>query len=126
MSTILLADDRDETREAYAALLRASGYTALCASNGHEACMLARDLRPDLIVMDLEMPVLSGWDAARILKSDPSTADIPIVALSAVASPEEAHPGHSECGFDDVWTKPFPPDRLMEEAERRVRAREAA
>lgn len=118
MSTILLVDDRDETCDAYAELLRYSGYSVVCADNGREACALARELLPDLIVTDLRMPVLDGWEAARLLKSDPQTADIPIIALSAYAHPEELDPGHAECGFAAVWLKPFSPTELLGQVER--------
>lgn len=126
MYTILLVDDRDDTCEAYATLLRHAGFGVLCAKNGQEACMLAHDLHPDLIVTDLNMPILTGWEAARILKQDARTADIPIIALSAYAYPDEVYPDHAECQFDAVWVKPFPPTRLLEETERRFRRVQAA
>ena len=118
MYTVLLADDREVTREAYARLLRSTGYETVCARNGHEACSIARDLQPDLIVMDLRMPVLDGWEATRILKSDPLTSHIPIAALSAYADPSEINPRHAECGFDAVWQKPFAPFQLLDMAAR--------
>jgi two-component system, cell cycle response regulator DivK len=113
MQTILLVDDRDDTCEAYAVLLRMEGYTVICAKNGHEACSLALDLLPDLVVMDLQMPVLSGWAAARMLRADARTAEIPIAALSAFANPDEVDSGHQACRFDAVWQKPFTPSELL-------------
>jgi two-component system, cell cycle response regulator DivK len=118
MYTVLLADDREVTREAYARLLRSTGYRTVCACDGREACSLARDLQPDLIVMDLRMPVLDGWEATRILKGDPTTAHIPIAALTAYADPAEINPRHAECGFDAVWQKPFAPLQLLDRAAR--------
>lgn len=126
MYRVLLADDRDTTREAYAGLLRSIGYTTYCARDGREACDLARDVLPDLIVMDLRMPVLDGWEATRILKSDPRTAHIPVAAFSAYADPEVINPRHAECGFDAVWQKPFAPQQLLEMAERLLRDSRAA
>jgi two-component system cell cycle response regulator DivK len=125
MSMILLVDDRDETCEAYAELLRYSGHNVACAQDGLEACVLARDLHPDLIVMDLRMPVLNGWEAARRLRADSRTADIPIVALSAYAHPEELDPRHAECGFAAVWLKPLSPLVLLEQVERLTQERGA-
>lgn len=118
MKLILLVDDCDSTHDAYAELLRWGGYQTLCAKDGREACELAREYQPALIVMDLNMPVLNGWEAVRALKSDPATAHIPAVALSARGL-NQAELSHTrECGFAEVWSKPMLPSVLLREITR--------
>lgn len=87
-------------------------YEVLVAENGEKACTIARSERPDLILMDLEMPGMDGWEATRRLKSDPVTRDIPVIALSAHAlsgSREKA----LATGCDEFDTKPVKLDRLL-------------
>lgn len=122
MKSILLVDDSDATRDAYALILEWAGFDTLVAGNGREACELARTHRPDLIVMDLNMPVLNGWDAARELKRDPATAGIPLIALSAWLVSEPERRRLEECGFCAVWSKPFPPSAMLEEIRERLEA----
>jgi CheY-like chemotaxis protein len=118
MKLILLVDDCDTTHEAYAELLRWGGYRTLCARDGREACEMARQHRPALVVMDLNMPVLDGWEAVRALRADPATARIPVVALSArvLGAAELAYT--RECGFEEVWSKPMLPSALLREISR--------
>jgi two-component system cell cycle response regulator DivK len=120
MKSILLVDDSDAARDAYALILEWAGFEILVAENGRQAYEVARSRRPDLVVMDLNMPVLSGWDAARELKRDPATADIPLIALSAWPVSEQDRCGLEECGFSAVWTKPFPPSAMLEEIRQRL------
>lgn len=120
MKSILLVDDTDAARDAYAILLEWAGYRTLVAGNGQEACEIARTERPDLIVMDLNMPVLDGWEAARRLKADPSTSHIPLVALSAWLLTAADRASVRECGFSEVWTKPLPPSSLLDEIRQRL------
>jgi two-component system cell cycle response regulator DivK len=110
---LLYAEDNDDN--VYLVKLRLGeieGHEVLVAPDGEEACRMARDVRPDVILMDLELPVLTGWDAARRLKSDPETAMIPIVALSAHAL-SGTREGALAAGCDEFDTKPIDFDRLI-------------
>lgn len=79
---ILLADDCPDDTLMYAMYLLAAGFRVISAANGSEVVALARAVAPDLIVMDLEMPVISGWEAVRLLREDARTRSIPFIALS--------------------------------------------
>src|SRR5438067_6769735 len=81
-SLILIADDNVDTREMYAVYLTMLGYRVETAEDGHAAVMKARNMRPDLIVMDLHMPKLDGWGAMKALENDGSTRLIPVVVLT--------------------------------------------
>ncbi len=120
MKSILFVDDADTTRDAYAMFVEWSGYEAIVAGDGREACELARALKPDLIVMDLNMPVLSGWEAAKVLKADPATAGIPLIGVSARLMRPEERAEIRKCGFSTLCTKPVPPDELLEEIRRHL------
>jgi len=88
------------------------GYEVLAAEDGEKGCELAASERPDLILMDLEMPVIDGWEATRRLKSNPQTRDIPIIALSAHAL-AGAREKALAAGCDEFDTKPIEFDRLL-------------
>jgi CheY-like chemotaxis protein len=110
---LLYAEDNEDN--VYLVKLRLGdieGYEVLVAPDGEIACRMARDAQPDLILMDLELPVLSGWDAARRLKSQPDTAKIPIIALSAHAL-AGTREGALAAGCDEYDTKPIDFDRLI-------------
>src|SRR4051812_8402938 len=80
---VLLAEDHEDTRRVYGLILRHFGYEVQEASTGEAAVELARTARPDLVLMDIGLPVLDGWQASRILKADPDTTCIPLIAFSA-------------------------------------------
>lgn len=122
MKSILLVDDADVTRDAYAMFLEWSGYRALVAGNGEEAYEIACSERPDLIVLDLNMPVLDGWGAAQKLKADPSTSAIPLIAVSAWLMRPEDRKRIQECGFCALCTKPISPSSLLDEIRARIDA----
>jgi two-component system cell cycle response regulator DivK len=111
---ILIVDDFADNREMYTQFLEFSGFRVAEAQNGHEALDKAFALTPDLIVMDLSLPGLDGWEATRRLKADDRTRAIPIIALTG-----HALAGHSkgaiDAGCDAFITKPCLPERLMEE-----------
>jgi CheY-like chemotaxis protein len=86
--TVLVVDDYREVRKLVAELFREKGCRVLEATNGHEAVELSRRRSVDLILMDLDMPVMDGFIAARLITSDPSTRDIPVVAFSGNCSDE--------------------------------------
>jgi CheY-like chemotaxis protein len=111
--TVLIVDDFDDNRQMYAEFLTYSGYRVLEASNGAEALAQATEHVPDLVVMDLSLPVLDGWEATRRLKRDARTRHIPVVALTGHAL--EGHSqGAREAGCDAFLAKPCLPDKLLE------------
>ncbi|HVG70059.1 MAG TPA: response regulator [Vicinamibacterales bacterium] len=118
---ILVVDDYQDAREMYAEYLQYSGFRVAEAKNGNEAVAQARSLRPDLILMDLSLPGMDGWEATRVLKADEATKHIPIVALTghALAGASE---GARKAGCDSFVTKPCLPDDLVVEVKRMLNA----
>jgi two-component system, cell cycle response regulator DivK len=114
---ILVVDDYQDAREMYAEYLQFSGFRVAEAKNGNEAVEQAFALKPDLILMDLSLPGMDGWEATRRLKADESTRHIPIVALTghALAGASE---GAKRAGCDSFVTKPCLPDDLVVEVRR--------
>ena len=111
---VLIVDDFADNREMYTQFLVFSGLRVAEAQNGHEALDKAFELLPDLIVMDLSLPGLDGWEATRRLKADDRTRAIPVIALTG-----HALAGHSkgamDAGCDAFITKPCLPERLLQE-----------
>jgi two-component system cell cycle response regulator DivK len=111
---ILVVDDFLDNRQMYAEYLLFSGLRVEEAEDGHEALAKAFAMLPDLIVMDLSLPGIDGWEATRRLKADPRTKRIPVIALTG-----HALAGHSkgamDAGCDAFITKPCLPERLLEE-----------
>lgn len=114
---VLVVDDYHDAREMYAEFLRFSGFRVAEASNGKEALEQAFNLLPDIVLMDLSLPVLDGWEATRRLKADPRTRKIPVVALSGHALPGHAE-GARDAGCDAFVSKPCLPDALVREVSR--------
>ena len=114
---ILVVDDYEDAREMYAEYLRFCGFRVAEARNGNEALEQAFALMPDLILMDLSLPGMDGWEATRQLKSDERTRNIPVVALTghALAGASE---GAKRAGCDSFVTKPCLPDDLVVEVRR--------
>lgn len=111
---ILLVEDFEDAREMYRDYLEFCGYRVETARDGHEAINKARMLRPDLILMDLSLPGLDGWEATRLLKSDPVTRRIQIVALSAHALAAEGQRARA-AGCDGFIAKPCLPTDLADQ-----------
>ena len=111
---VLLVDDYPDAREMYSEYLQFSGFDVVEAGNGVEALQRASESAPDIILMDLSLPVMDGWEATRRLKADPRTAQIPVVALTghALAGISE---GAKKAGCDGFVTKPCLPDELVKE-----------
>lgn len=109
----LIADDTLDVRETYGSYLRFVGDDAVAATNGLEAVRLAFTWRPDVIVLDLAMPRMTGWAAIRVLRSDPRTCRTPIVALSSGDTPEGSFEA-LEAGADVCLTKPCRKDDLLQ------------
>lgn len=112
MARILLADDYPDIRKVLALLLGQYGHEIIEAGNGQEAIDFAKQQAPDLILMDMSMPVLSGWDATRMIKADPATALIPIIALTAHAMKGDRERTW-EAGCDAIITKPIDDELLQ-------------
>ena len=116
MPKILLVEDNEASRDALARRLERRKYEVVLAGDGHQAVSVAREAQPDLILMDLGMPGMDGWDATAHLKSDPETRHIPIIVLSARAMPNDRHQALA-AGGDDFDSKPVQFDRLLEKIE---------
>ncbi|WPB74723.1 response regulator [Archangium violaceum] len=114
---VLIVDDYQDAREMYAEYLEYSGYRVAEARNGLEAVEKAFALHPDVILMDLSLPVLDGWEATRRLKSDARTRSIPVVALTGHALDGHSREAH-DAGCDAYVTKPCLPDALVREVQR--------
>lgn len=106
MTTVLLVEDVEDNRELARLLLETAGYEVLEAHNGREAVTLAMAHRPDLVLMDLSLPEVDGWEALRHLRADPDTADIPVVALTAHAMAGDRE-RVAAAGFDGYMAKPL-------------------
>jgi CheY-like chemotaxis protein len=114
---VLIVEDYDDARHMYVEYLRLSGFRVAEASNGVDALQRAFDLRPDVILMDLALPRLDGWEATKRLKADTRTREIPIVALTghALASHVESA---RQAGCDAFVSKPCLPDALVHQIRR--------
>jgi DNA-binding response OmpR family regulator len=115
--TVLIVEDDDELREILQAEFELEGLTALTATNGSEAVTAVRELKPDLILMDLMMPVMDGIEATKIVKGDEETKHIPIIMLTAAGNKDDIVAG-LEAGAIDYITKPF----FMPELKSRLRS----
>ena len=111
MAKILIAEDERDIRDLITFTLRYAGYEVVEATNGEEAYALARQELPQLVLMDVRMPRMTGYDACRALKADETTRDIPVVFLSAKGQEAEVQTG-LEVGAADYILKPFSPDQL--------------
>jgi len=111
---VLVVDDYPDAREMYSEYLEFSGFDVIQAVNGMEALQRAVDAAPDIILMDLSLPVMDGWEATRRLKEDARTSSIPVVALTghALAGISE---GAMKAGCDAFVTKPCLPEDLVKE-----------
>jgi CheY-like chemotaxis protein len=111
MHRILLAEDNEMNRDMLTRRLERRGYTIVHAHDGVEAVLKAQQERPDLILMDMSLPLLDGWDATRQIKADPATRYIPVLGLSAHAMNTDSARA-LEAGCDDYDTKPVDINRL--------------
>lgn len=110
---ILVADDEEDIKAVVTLFLQSKGYEVISAFDGLSALDLAKMEHPDLILLDIMMPVVDGYEVCRRLKADETTRDIPVVMLSAMAQSESVEKGMS-CGAADYVVKPFDPARLEE------------
>jgi len=112
MPKVLLVEDSEESRDGLARHLRRKGYETLIAVDGGQAVDVARAEAPDLILMDMSLPILDGWEATRKLKAAPETRGIPVIALTAHAMAGDREKA-LEAGCDDYDTKPVDFARLL-------------
>ena len=110
---ILLVEDNELNRDMLSRRLKRKGYTVLCAEDGQEGIDLALSESPDIVLMDLSLPVVDGWTASKKLKADATTKSIPIIALTAHAMKGDRETA-LEAGCDDYDTKPINFERLLE------------
>lgn len=109
---VLVVDDFEDNRAMYVEYLQFQGFRVAEAVNGEEAVARANELHPALIVMDLSLPVMDGWEATRRLKANPKTNDIVVIALTGHAEASHAKKA-LEAGCDDFVAKPCLPDQLV-------------
>jgi CheY-like chemotaxis protein len=112
MTNILYVEDNEDNIYMLSKRLKKKGFAITIAKDGEEGLKAARELKPDLILMDLSLPLLDGWEATKILKSEPKTKLIPVIALSAHAMQEHKDKA-LEAGCDDYDTKPVDITRLL-------------
>ena len=110
---ILLVEDNELNRDMLSRRLERKKFTVICAKDGQSGIDIAKSENPDLILMDLGLPVIDGWKATRILKSDENTSKIPIIVLTAHAM-EGDREDAMETGCDDYDTKPIDFERLLD------------
>jgi DNA-binding response OmpR family regulator len=113
MARILIAEDEPDIRELVAFTLRFAGHEVATTSNGEEALQQASLITPDIILMDVRMPRMTGYDACRAMKADPSYSTSPVVFLSAKGQDAEIQTG-LDAGAEAYLLKPFAPDQLAE------------
>ncbi len=122
---ILIAEDDLDNREGYAEFLTYLGYAVVQASNGQDAIVSTRELRPDVLLLDLALPVVDGWEVARTVKSDPQLRSTLIIALSACVFPGDVLRA-TEAGCDLFLDKPCYPQRVADEIRRLLESRPLA
>jgi CheY-like chemotaxis protein len=106
MATLLIVEDNEMNRDMLSRRLIRKGYKVIMAEDGERGVATARSEQPDVILMDMSLPVLTGWEAARILKADPATRRIPVIALTAHAMTSDREQALN-AGCDDFETKPI-------------------
>jgi two-component system cell cycle response regulator DivK len=113
MAKILLVEDNEMNRDMLSRRLERKGFAVAIAVDGREGVVAARGEHPDLILMDMSLPVLDGWEATRRIKADPTTAAIPIIALTAHAMAGDREKA-LDAGCDDYDSKPIDLPRLLD------------
>ena len=116
MTKILIAEDERDIRELVTFSLQFGGFAVVQASNGAEAVERALAERPDLILMDVRMPKMTGYEACKQMKQMPEVRDIPVVFLSAKGQETEIQTG-LEAGAEEYILKPFAPDELVKQVQ---------
>lgn len=117
MKRVLLVEDNEMNRDMLSRRLLRRGFEVIFAVNGQQGVDLARSERPDIILMDMSLPVLDGWEATRRVKADTATRSVPVIGLTAHAMSGDRERA-IEAGCDDYDTKPVELDRLIGKIER--------
>lgn len=112
MTTILLVEDNELNRDMLSRRLERHGFDIIFANNGKESIEVARDSQPNVILMDINLPIMDGWEATRTIKSDDSIKQIPVIGLSAHAMSEDRQKA-LDCGCNEYETKPVDLPRLL-------------
>ena len=112
MKRILIVDDEQDIVESLKFVLEVSGFTCYCAYNGEDGLRMAKELSPDLIILDVMMPKINGYKISRLLKYDKKYKDIPIIMVTARSQEEDKLIGE-ETGADEYITKPFDLDFVV-------------
>lgn len=113
MAKIVIAEDEPDIRELIAFTLRFAGHEVVTGANGEEGYELAKKERPDLVMLDVRMPRMTGYEACKRIKSEPEIAHIPVIFLSAKGQESEIEQGLA-AGAEEYLLKPFAPDQLTE------------
>ena len=116
MTKVLLVEDNEMNRDMLSRRLTRRGFQVVCAVDGQQGVDLARSENPDIILMDMSLPVLDGWEATRRIKSDGDTRNVLVIGLSSHAMSGDREKA-IEAGCDDYDTKPVDLDRLLEKIE---------
>ena len=117
MAKVLLVEDNEMNRDMLSRRLVRRGFEVVFAVNGKQGVDLARSEKPDIILMDMSLPIMDGWEATRCVKSDDATRSVPVIELTAHAMSGDREKA-IEAGCDDYDTKPVELDRLIGKIER--------
>lgn len=116
MPKVLLVEDNEMNMDMLSRRLRRKGYEVIPATDGEQGIAIAQAQKPDLILMDMSLPIVSGWDATRSLKASPDTQSIPVIALTAHAQSRDREQA-LQAGCDDFETKPIELVSLLQKME---------
>ena len=116
MTKVLLVEDNEMNRDMLSRRLTRRGFQVVCAVDGQQGVDLARSENPDIILMDMSLPVMDGWEATRLIKSDGNTRNVLVIGLTSHAMTGDREKA-IEAGCDDYDTKPVDLDRLLEKIE---------
>jgi CheY-like chemotaxis protein len=114
---VLVVDDDDVIRQLISVNLELEGFEVFTATDGQDCLDRVKEVKPDVVTLDIMMPRIDGWEAAQRLRQDPDTADVKVVLLSARAQEADLRRG-DKIGVDAYLTKPFDPDELIETVRR--------
>ena len=111
-ATVLLVDDYPDTLEMWTLYLRSHGYAVTTADNGIDALAMARAQHPNLVILDLDLPGISGYEVARRLRGGDDTSEIPLIAATGYSADQQINDA-KDAGFDKILVKPCDPDSLI-------------
>jgi two-component system, cell cycle response regulator DivK len=113
MPKVLIVEDNEMNRDMLSRRLERRGFTVVIAIDGAEGVAMSKTELPDIVLMDMSLPVMNGWEATRAIKADPTTRAMPVIALTAHSMPGDREKA-MEAGCDDYDTKPVELPRLLE------------